>query len=273
MELQRTIQPGIPTHDGNGSLDGISDQTVLYKYFSCETFFRFIDIPEFKLANPIKWPDRFEGHRHDFFQKAHSKVYTTEAKNYRAMCWSLGNDDLICYGNDTAKHKAAVDELHEFGHAAMWGSYCVNGGARIMTTYGKLKELLVNNLPPGRLWAGKVRYEPESSWMSLPGTTGLIGQLFVKGITFRHETEFRILFLPDEIGGPDQVYLPIADPHEFIDDFLIAPESANSSWGARNLYIDCVNKFSTPIPGPRNIKNGKHHCRISQLYGNVSSSF
>jgi hypothetical protein len=270
---QRTLQPGIPAHvHDDGALSGISNFTVLYKYFSCETFYRFIDTPEFKFADPTKWHDRFEGHRHNFFQKAYSKDYQAEAKNYRAICWSLGGDDLICYGNDTAKHQAAVDELHTFGHAAMWGSYCVNGGARIMTTYGKLKELL-NHLPPGRLWAGRVRYEPESLWMSLPGKIGLVGQLFVKGVAFRHETEFRVLFLPDEIGGPDEVYLPIADPHGFIDEFLIAPESANSPWGTRNLYIDCVNKFSTPIPGPRNKKDGKSHCRISQLYGNVSGMF
>ena len=269
---QRTIQPGIPTQGGDeGALSGISDHTILYKYFSCGTFHRFIDTPEFKLASPIKWPDRFEGHRHDFFQKAYSKDYPTEAKKYRAMCWSLGGDGVFCYGNDTAMHQAAVDELQEFGHAAMWGSYCVNGGARIMTTYGKLKELL-NHLPSGRLWAGMVRYMPESLWKPLPGEIGLVGQLFVKGVAFRHETEFRVLFLPDKISEPDEVYLPIADPYESIDEFLVAPEASSSSWGAQSLYIDCVNRFSSHIPGPRNIKNGNQHCRISQLYGNVSET-
>jgi len=265
----RTIQPGIKNNPS--ALEGITKDTVLYKYFSYETFCKFLNEPRLKLVKQTKWDDKFEGHRHNFFQKAYR--HDPKAECYRAMCWTLGIEDPICYGNDSAIHEAAIKELHEFGHAAMWESYCRSGGVRIKSTYGKLKELLNKGLPRGEIWAGKVRYEPESLWRSLPGTTGLVGQLFIKGVTFRHEAEFRFVLLPDNQECPDdENYLPINNPYEFIDEFLIAPERVKDPWGAKSLYDNCRDRFSTPIYGPTNIKNGVTHCRISQLYGNISMS-
>lgn len=155
---ERTIQPGILGNvDSSGVLDGISDDTILYKYFSCETFCYFFNSPRLKFVNPTKWDDKFESRRYRFFQYAHRNVCTTKAEHYSATCWTLGAEDLICYGNDCAMHGAAINDLHEFGHAAMWGSFCRDGGVRIKSTYGKLKKLLIENLPPGEIWAGKVR--------------------------------------------------------------------------------------------------------------------
>jgi len=269
----RTIKPGIPSSKRNNisSLEGITNDTVLYKYFSCETFCKFLKNPSLKFAKPTNWDDKFEGHRHNFFQNAYRD--NQKAECYRAMCWTLGADDPICYGNDLAVHEAAIKELHEFGYAAMWESYCRDGGVRIKSTYGKLKKMLIKELPSGGIWAGNVRYEPESLWQSLPGATGLVGQLFIKGVTFKHEAEFRFIFLPESQECPEEIYLPINNPYEFIDELLIAPESGRKPWGAYSLYIDCLNTFSTPVSGPTNIKNGVHHSRISNLYGNISMSF
>jgi hypothetical protein len=256
----RTIQPGI---NNPSALEGITKDTVLYKYFSCGTFCQFIEKPQLKFLKPTEWDDKFEGHRYEFFRKAYQNKPETE--RYRATCWTLGIDDQNCYGSKIEQYKAANEELHEFGHAAMWGSYCIGGGVRIKSTYGKLEELLIEKLPPGEIWAGKVSYEPVSRWPS-PKSTGLVGQLFIKGVTFRHESEFRFLFLPDDQESTDdKIPLDINNPYEFIDEFLVAPESAKKTWGAKDLYLDCIRKFS-----PSNRKNDDHHCKISQLYGNIS---
>lgn len=263
---QRIILSGIPGNAGNDdALNGISDDVVLYKYFSCETFCQFIKSHSLKFATPTNWDDKFEGRRYNFFEQGH------RAEHYRATCWTLEAEDVVFrYGDDPAMCKAAINDLDEFGHAAMWGSFCRDGGVRIRSTYGKLKKLFIESLPPGEIWAGKVRYEPESRWKSLPGTTDHVGQLFIKGVSFRHEAEFRFVYRPENMKCSDEFYLPIDNPYELIDEFLVAPESANSTWGARELYLDCVDKFSTRIPGPTNEKNGAQHCRISQLYGNIS---
>jgi len=262
------IKPGI---EEPSALECITKDRVLYKYFSRETFCKFLDEPRLKLIKPTEWDDKFEGHRHTFFQNAFRDEPRAEC--YRAMCWTLGIDGPNCYGDNTEKHEAAKQELDEFGHAAMWESYCRDGGVRIKSTYGKLEGLLVKGLPKWGIWAGKVRYEPEAYFKNglLPGDIGLVGQLFIKGVTFRHEAEFRFLFLPDDQkSSDDEIYLPIDDPHEFIDEFLIAPQRAKKPWGAQDLCGDCINTFSSPLYGPTNIKNGVQHCRISQLYGNVS---
>jgi hypothetical protein len=249
----------------------LHDDTPIYRYFSAATFKKFINSSSLIFQPITNWSDKHEGLRFKFFQEALIKDIERHRKPsaFLGSCWTLQNEECCLYGGNHDLMRAGAKELKVFGSASMWDSYCNRGGARIKTTLGKVKRLFFKSeLPDGEIRAGSILYEPQSKWQTLPGETGLHGQLFIKGVTFRHESEYRFIFLPAQ-NQSSGIQLPIHNLYCFIDEILVAPEVADKPWGAEIFYRCCVNHFLDTSRNT-NQKNERMFCRISQMYGNIS---
>jgi hypothetical protein len=151
----------------------------------------------------------------------------------------------------------------------MWETYCKYGGVRIKTTLDKLNDLFSNRLSECKLLQrGKVHYEPEEIYNTIEG----ISTLFTKRISFRHESEYRYILLPNESKKDKFIYLEIGnlgDLFNLIDEILVSPATSANKWISRTIYKYGVDRFNSPERG-ENDKNGKQFCRISKLYSSIS---
>ena len=152
----------------------------------------------------------------------------------------------------------------------MWETYCKNGGVRIKTTIGKLNKLFLTELDDSKLIKrGKVLYEPEGVWTV--ESTDLASTFFTKRISFRHESEYRYILIPNEARKGKFIYVGIDNLFDFIDEIMVAPALKANKWISRTLYNIGVGISISPEQ-PANEKNGRRFCKISQLYGQISEN-
>jgi hypothetical protein len=152
----------------------------------------------------------------------------------------------------------------------MWEVYCSNGGARIKTTIRKVEELLETKAKDYMGYKGKVCYEPSDYWDKTMKSHGLVSKLFIKRVSFRHESEYRFILVTESGNKKNRIFIDVDQLHDFIDEFLISPAVENRVWISRMIYHYAVDTFVSPKSSYINGKNGEQLCKISNLYGNIT---
>ena len=251
----------------------LSNETSIYKYLSTESFLYLTTFHRLIYSRINSWPDSFEGYRFEFLQRIETDPeFKTKTKNdFYGSCWSLQTDD-ICLYDEQKDYETAIEELERTGSAAMWESYCKNGGVRIKTSIGKLNSLFERQLSDCRIFRGNVYYEPAEIWSKTLKTPNLISTLFHKRIPFRYESEYRYILVVDKPIDKRLIYAVIDDLYDFIDEILISPATQQNKWISRTLCnIGIGISINTHRDTNVNIKNGNQFCRVSGLYSKISS--
>lgn len=245
--------------------------TPIYKYMSVEGFLFLLKYEKIMFSKLTSWPDAYEGARFDFFKQIHKDdKYSDKSKDHFFGCsWSLQTENS-CFYNDKEEHQKSEKELQKIGSASMWEAYCKQGGVRIRTTIGKMESILKNQTNNFEAYRGTAQYEPSSYWNKALSSTGLISKLFIKRVSFRHESEYRFILVAEKEIPDNQVFFNVGRIFDFVDEFLISPATKSNAWVSRLLYHYAVStSIALDIPGT-NHKDGRQYCRISNLYGNIS---
>lgn len=252
----------------------LPDDTPLYKYLSTDSFLHFVEFNRLLFTRIISWPDSYEGSRYTLLSKVHEQTeFPGRSKDdFYAMCWSLQIDDPRLF-KDATDYEKAVQELQRNGSAAMWESYCKNGGVRIKTTLGKLDKLFKSRVADCQLFRGRVYYEPADSWSTTLKAPSPISPLLHKRISFRHENEYRYILVPDNAIRQPIIPVEVENIFDLCDEILVCPATSRNKWVSRTLYhvgIDLtINKENSFCI---NSKNNRQFCRISQLYAIISET-
>jgi len=255
--------------------DGVDlpEETPIYKYLSVDKFLYLLTRQKLYIGKIKNWPDSFEGTKFDLLQRIHNSS-SLALEDIFASCWTLERDYRGLYPSDSAYRKAC-EELERNGNAAMWETYCKNGGVRIKTTIGKLNSLLERYLNDDVIiYRGEVQYEALVDWnmsvnLVLPeGHPKEILGLFVKRTPFRYEREYRYIIISK---GKDikNLSLPIPDLYQFLDEILVCPATDTTELISDVLLDIGISVFSRRTEDRifinRN-QDGKIGCRRSQLY-------
>ena len=252
-------------------ITAISGDTPIFKYFSIEGFYFLLFYKKLMFSKLSTWPDAFEGARFNFFKKIKSddKYSAKSMNNFFGCPWTLQTEESVLYQNSD-EHKKSEEELYESGSASMWETYCKNGGVRIKTTINKVKDLVSKTDNNCTLHNDKVTYEPSGYWGKSIKSPDLISMLFVKRVSFRHESEYRFIIVTEEETLENQIFIKIDDLFGFVDEFLISPATPNNVWISRMLYHYAASITNKPEIIGTNRKWGNQYCKISNLYGNIS---
>lgn len=257
--------------DGENDL---SPETPLYRYMSVEAFLYLLAFSRITISRITEWPDSYEGTRFEFLKKVkEDKEFSNKNKNdFHVSCWTLQTEERSLY-KIAESFDAAQNELARNGSAAMWESYCKNGGVRIKTTLGRIESLLSSEIPGWKIYRGKVYYEPANEWTKTVKAPSLISTLLHKRVSFRSEAEYRFILVPDKEVHQSRVTASISDLYDFLDEILVVPATLSNKWLSRTLYNVAVGlSIKYPHRTNINIKNGQQFCRISQLYSLVSET-
>lgn len=252
--------------------DHPNSETSVYKYLSMSSFFYLCFYKQLLFTSISRWPDSHEGARFGFLKSAHpSDVHSEKlVSDFYGSSWTLQVEDA-CHYRDPDERVAAEAELRKQGSAAMWEIYCSGGGVRIKTTIGKIQSLLNGQHDQYELKHSKVVYEPEGSWKKTLESKKLIDKLFIKRISFRHESEYRFILIPKHsLNRTERLHIPISDMYDFIDEITINPATKDREWISRMLYHYAVKISIAEVGNGINQKNGKQYCNISSLYGEIS---
>lgn len=251
----------------------LSEDAVLYRYLSTDAFLHLTEFKRLSFTRITDWPDSFEGSRFAFLSKIHTLTdFPGRTKNdFLAMCWSLQSEDRRLF-DGYEDHKKAVEEIRKNGSAAMWESYCRNGGVRIATTVGKLNRLLETKTSDCTIFRGRVYYEPTDSWSITIKAPTLISTLLHKRVSFRHEDEYRYILVPDSTISDPVVSVEIVSLYQFLDDILVSPATSRNKWISRTLYHIGVDLTINRENNCVNSKDDHQFCRISQLYATISQT-
>lgn len=250
------------------------DDTPVYRYLSTDSFLHLVEFNRLLFSRITSWPDSFEGSRFTFLDKVHNKTdFPGRSKDdFYATCWSLQTDDPRLF-EEAADYEKAVQELRRNGSAAMWESYCKNGGVRIRTTLGKLNKLLKSKISECQLFRGKVYYEPADSWNTTIKAPTLISTLLHKRVSFRYENEYRYILVPDRAISQSIITVKVPNLFDLLDEILVCPTTSNNKWVSRTLYHVGVDLTIRKENGYCiNSKENRQFCRISQLYAKVSQT-
>ncbi len=244
--------------------------TPVYRYLSTEAFLFFIEYKRIMVTKISEWPDSYEGSVFEFLNRARKNESTgIDINNVFASCWSLQTEERCLFLSEN-EYTSACDELAKNGSAAMWNSYCKNGGVRIRTTLDKLCGLLANELLGKDIYHGKVYYEPSDNWERTNKTSSLTSTLLHKRVSFRSEAEYRFIVVGKDIIEK-KISVPVGNIYDFVDEILISPAVTSNIWLSRTLYNIAVSlSISYPNRTSINSKQGNQYCRISQLYNQVT---
>ncbi len=251
----------------------LPEETPLYRYLSTESFLHLMEFKRLLFTRITDWPDSFEGSRFAFLSKAHNQIdFPGRTKDdFFAICWSLQTEDRRLFDHD-ADHDKAVEEIRENGSAAMWESYCKNGGVRIATTAGKLNKLFESRTADCKVFRGKVYYEPIDSWGVTIKAPTLVSTLLHKRVSFRYESEYRYILVPDHATHDPVVTAEIDSIYQFLDEILVSPATSRNKWISRTLYQVGVDLTINRENHCVNSKDSHQFCRISQLYNAISQT-
>lgn len=253
--------------------EDLPPSTALYRYMSTEAFLYLMVFQRMMISKITDWPDSFEGTRFEFLKKIKDNEFSHNSKDdFYASCWTLQTEERCLYESEE-QFEAAQEELSRNGSAAMWESYCKNGGVRIKTTLGKIDQLLSTELHNWNIFRGKVYYEPSKSWTMTIHASSIIKTLLHKRVSFRSESEYRFILISENTKNLSKISIPIGDLFEFLDEILIAPATSSNKWLSRTLYNIAVGvSIAPPKRTTVNSKEGKQYCHISQLYSKVSET-
>ena len=246
--------------------------TPVYRYLSTEAFLFFLEYKRILITKISEWPDSYEGTRFEFLKRAKNNEFAgIDIDDVYASCWSLQTEERCLFLSEN-EYTSACDELAKSGSAAMWESYCKNGGVRIKTTLEKLRGLLANQLLGKDIYHGKVYYEPSGNWERTTKASSLISTLLHKRVSFRSEAEYRFIVVGKNITEK-RISVPVGDIYDFVDEILISPATTSNRWLSRTLYNIAVGlSISFPERTTINNKQGNQYCRISQLYNQVTET-
>ncbi|PCH83256.1 MAG: hypothetical protein COB89_05815 [Piscirickettsiaceae bacterium] len=247
--------------------------TPLFRYLSLEGFLFLIEFGRIGFSKIETWPDSYEGSNFDFMKTlSEEKRSGKNVSDFYAGCWSLHEEPRVLYENNH-EYESAVKELTEHGSAAMWETYCKNGGVRIKTTIGKLLECFESELVDCGLYHGKVYYEAASSFNKTIMTPSLIHTLLHKRVSFRYESEYRFILETNSKRDEPLITVQVGDLYDFLDEILVSPATSSNEWVARSIYHAGVDISINPRKHSSiNSKNKKQFCRISRLYSFVSET-
>lgn len=247
--------------------------TPIYKYLSKDAFFYFLLCRSLMFSKLSTWPDSFEGARFDFFKQAKKDdKYSKKSKEYFfGSSWTLQTENS-CFYDNPKEHLKSEEELQNHGSASMWEAYCQNGGVRIKTTIEKVVNILNQQASEFECYKGEAHYEPHGSWNKSLNSPDLISKLFIKRVSFRHESEYRFIIVSETERSDDRIFFNVDRLFDFVDEYLISPAVKSNIWLSRMLYLYAVNTSCKPEIVGTNHKNGKQYCRISNLYGNISET-
>jgi hypothetical protein len=244
------------------------DATILYRYISIDKLKYFFE-GSFSLNRVSAWPDRMECADFEFLQQIPRFNEQRLVSDFFASCWTT--DQLL--KNSLAPGysvQLANDELKEDGSASMWEGYCQPGGVRVATTLGKLRSRFESATPvDATVYYGKVNYRAVRDNFGINKLIRIEETLFHKRIGFQHEAEFRF------VGNfancdTDYVAVPIPNYYDFLDEILVFPVKNAEQVGPAKELHNLGTGLTTNSKGT-NYKNGSPFCRVSQLYGSVSS--
>lgn len=251
---------------------GLDVETPVYRYLPLESFFHLFRNRTLWFQRISSWPDAFEGARFEFFKTirtddAHARCHIN---SFLGSSWTLQTENWAVYSDDEDCQSAEA-ELKDSGSAAMWESYCKNGGVRIKSTIGKIESLLDEHAEGYECYRGRIAYESSRHWKKSIKTQTLISKLFLKRVPFRYESEYRFVLVASGFDeAPRRAFYPLGDVFEFVDEFLISPAVKDREWISRMLYEYATSISISPHRAGTNFKNGQKYCRISNLYGNIS---
>lgn len=252
----------------------LPSDTPLYRYMSVEAFLYLLEFQRIPISRIIEWPDSYEGTRFEFLKnvKEDNQFSNKNKSDFYVSCWTLQIEERCLYKSQKS-FDAGQNELVKNGSAAMWESYCKNGGIRIKTTLGKVESLLTSQFPGWTIYRGRVYYEPAEEWTKTINTPSLISTLLHKRVSFRSESEYRFILVPDVEVSQSRVTAYVDDLYDFLEEILVSPATSSNKWLSRTLYNIVVGlSIKYPDRTSINIKNGQQFCRISQLYDLVSET-
>ncbi len=251
--------------------DKLNHDVEIYKYLSIESFLCLLHYRHLMFSKITTWTDAFEGYRFDFFKKIqNSENYSNKTKdNIFASSWTLQKENSCCY-KDRSEHVKAEIELKKNGSASMWDGYCKNGGVRIKTTIGKVLDILNQYSNSYQIFNNVVDYKPLDYVSKDIAKSPLISKLFMKSVSFRHESEYRFILMPNKVIKDDHIFFPLSKLYDFVDEFLISPSTKQNEWIAKMLYGYAVSITCPSEICGTNRKNNQQYCRISNLFGNIS---
>lgn len=235
----------------------IDPDAALYKYLPLNALLDLIESKTLIMNQITKWPDVFEGGRYKI--AAASRKENHRMNSFYGSSWCTQTERMEDYNNENDLI-SGNKEIITLGSASMWAAYCNGGGARIRTTIGKILSIYSEyNI----VCHGKVKYEP--AWVPGIMPHNIIDNLLHKRVCFRHENEYRFI-----IQSETQVRSKDIDLSDFIDEVLVAPNTAENAWASRAVYKYITNQNFALQNTAANTKNGSKLCRVSCLYGNIS---
>lgn len=233
----------------------IHDATEIYKYIGYKRVETLFNEQYLYCRDITQWPDMMEL----FLDKIVNK--TTPKYRY-GLCWTLhhGIERIV----DTKNRSGALEEIKRNGVEAMWVNYCHNGGVRIKTTIGKVRECMNNFCRNGdyEYKDGLVIYENYNAT-----TIDRIDDLcFSKQPNFYTDDEYRFVITSKKPAG-EALHIDIVNMHNFIDEILISPAKPSDRTQVENLnkIVDKYTGFCFPIPNSNKTRNIV--TRKSVLYG------
>ncbi len=198
-------------------LNGVSEDTVLYRYYSLNRFRELVSDKELVLVRPSMWPDPFE----DFLSRTETslsgeKVQFDLTKEYVGQCWTVAEE---CDG--------------------LWRNYCgLDNGVRISTTAGKLLSAIWDHndkYASLHTFVGGVKYLSDTEIkaslkgclvyghdLTDPNGTGIAQTLLVKRTEFAYEREVRALATQNDTEYKIKKFG--IDPVVFIDEVMYSPQ-------------------------------------------------
>ncbi|MBS0235169.1 MAG: hypothetical protein JSR99_17010 [Proteobacteria bacterium] len=248
--------------------EALPSETRVYRYLSIEGFDRFCNFGV-SLTRISIWPDRLEASDFAFFVNAERFGDLRSKTNFFASCWTLEREHPAHFDCHDS-YRLAQEELERDGSGSMWEAYCGQGGVRICTTLGKLDQALIKRLSKTEnIYRGRVRYLASDDPRRVVGKNQLEEVLFYKRIGYRHEAEYRYVLHNSEEQS-DYITAPIDDYYLFLDEILVFPlKDERTDAIANDLHSKGVSIATGPMIGT-NMKDHRHFCRVSKLYGLAS---
>lgn len=201
--------------------DGISRDTMLYRFMDLEAFCDMVANKKMILRKPTEWDDPFE----DFISKTQIVYpdyvqYFELTGNYYGQCWTTKEE---CDG--------------------FWRNYCggLSYGVRISALAGKLIDAVWQRADrvPCRCALGRVEYLSDTEikarirnwtgWLADDQGVGQAKSLLIKRKEFSWDSEVRVLI---KDTSPDSKLAISIEPSDLIDNVMFAP---NCGYGMRQV--------------------------------------
>lgn len=193
--------------------------TPLYKYFTIGAFMQMYGSKTIRFSKITDWLDKFEGFRNKFSKKISHNGEHVEVNCVFGSCWSQVIDAKEFYKCDIINAKESK-VLHWCGQKMSDTSGCGNIGVRGKSTLGKICSV-VEGYVADKKYLKFIHGEVEYDHGLLP-KLDTTADLFHKIFPLSHEREYRFLVIDtDKTGG--EVAIPLNNPFEIFDEFLISP--------------------------------------------------